>query len=83
MQITVTIPDEVVTLAQARGLTPESYVEGLIAEQAVPQTLQEAVPEMTDEEFNAAMDRLARYSDQIPILPLEAISRESLYDDHD
>lgn len=34
MQITVTIPDDFAAQVQARGLTPERYVETLIAEQA-------------------------------------------------
>ncbi len=33
MQITVTIPDELAAQVQARGLTLESYVERLIAEE--------------------------------------------------
>jgi hypothetical protein len=36
MQITVNIPDEVAAQAEARGLTPESYVEGLVAQQNFP-----------------------------------------------
>jgi hypothetical protein len=35
------------------------------------------------EDFNASLDRLTRYSDKIPSLPIEAFSRESFYEDHD
>jgi hypothetical protein len=34
MQITVTIPDEFAEQVQARGLTPENYVEKLIDDAA-------------------------------------------------
>ncbi len=80
MQITVTIPDALAAQAQARGLTPESYIEKLIAEQSAPS---ERSQELSQEEFTASLDALTRYSDKIPALPLEAFSRESLYADHD
>jgi hypothetical protein len=82
MQITVTIPDEVVTLAQARGLTPESYVEGLVAAGRSTQA-DDGRPKQTFEEFKASLERLAQFSEEIPILPNETFSRESLYQDHD
>jgi len=35
------------------------------------------------EEFEKTLDRIAQFSDEIPALPDEAFSRESLYQDHD
>jgi hypothetical protein len=35
------------------------------------------------EDLEASLDALTRYSDKIPSLPIEAFSRESLYQDHD
>lgn len=82
MQITVTIPDELAAQVQSRGLTPESYVEHLIAEQTA--TARESTShKLSLEEFDASLDELTRYSDKIPVLPAEAFSRESLYQDHD
>jgi hypothetical protein len=82
MQITVTIPDEVAAQVQARGLTPESYVESLIdnAAHVSPKPLPAAKPKMDMESFFQAM---AAYSDKIPQLPDEAFTRESFYQDHD
>jgi len=80
MQITVTIPDELAAQAQARGLTPEGYIEKLIAEQSAPPQRSQ---ELSQEDFTASLDALTRYSDKIPALPIEAFSRESLYADHD
>jgi len=82
MQITVEIPDELVSRVQARGLTPESYVLGLIedAERRTPVPLRLREPRMSMEEFLEAM---AANSDKIPVLPDEAFTRESFYQDHD
>jgi len=83
MQITVNIPDEIAARAQARGQTPESYVESLIedAEQSTslpgPRRLR---PEISMDEFLEAM---TANSDKIPVLPDEAFTRESFYQDHD
>jgi hypothetical protein len=82
MQVTVNIPDELVAQVQSRGLTPQSYVEHLIAEQTATAT-ESAVHNLSLEEFEASLDKLTRYSEKIPLLPNEAFSRESLYQDHD
>jgi hypothetical protein len=34
------------------------------------------------EEFRASLDALTRFLEKIPALPIEAFSRESLYEDH-
>lgn len=81
MQVTVNIPDELAAQIQSRGLTPQSYVEGLLAEQ-VSQKLA-ASHTLSLEEFDASLDELTQYSDKIPSLPDVALSRESLYQDHD
>jgi hypothetical protein len=82
MQVTINIPDELAAQIQSRGLTPQSYVEHLIAEQAAT-AKGSAAHKLSLEEFEASLDELTRYSDQIPVLPSEAFSRESLYQDHD
>jgi hypothetical protein len=83
MQITVTIPDELAAQVQSRGLTPEKYVERLIAERTPVALEGSRNRELSAEEFNSSLDALARYSHKIPSLPIEALSRESLYQDHD
>lgn len=81
MQVTVNISDELAAQIQARGLTPQNYIEGLIAEQTA--TASRAVThKLSLEEFEASLDELTRYSGKIPVLPSEAFSRESLYEDH-
>lgn len=82
MQVTVNIPDELAAQVQSRGLTPQRYVEHLIAEQTA--TARGVVAhKLSLEEFEASLDGLTRYSDKIPVLPAAAFSRESLYQDHD
>jgi len=82
MQVTVNIPDELAAQVQSRGLTPQSYVEHLIAEQTAT-ARGSAAQQLSPEEFEASLDELTRYSDKIRVLPAEAFSRESLYRDHD
>jgi hypothetical protein len=82
MQIMVEIPDDLAAKVQARGLTPESYVRSLIedAERRTPVPLLLREPRMSMKEFLEAM---AANSDKIPVLPDEAFTRESFYQDHD
>jgi hypothetical protein len=82
MQVTIEIPDEVAAKAEARGMTPESYVRSLIddAVRSTPEPLHLREPRMSMEEFVEAM---AANSDRIPVLPDEAFTRESFYQDHD
>jgi len=80
MQVTVNIPDELAAQAIADGSTPESYVEKLIAANTVSRETGIIRPrKQTREEFNASLDRLAQFSDKIPILSDAQISRESMY----
>jgi hypothetical protein len=78
VRITVDIPDAIVAEAEARGLTPEGYVRGLI-ENAVAKP--EAVAGRRD--MQAFFREMAMHSEKIPQLPDEAFTRESFYQDHD
>ncbi len=82
MQIMVTIPDEIATEAQAHGLTPAGYVEKLVARQGTA-----SQPPLTVEEKLAKLDKffdeISANSENIPLLPDEAFTRESFYSDHD
>jgi hypothetical protein len=82
MQVTIEIPDEVAAKAEARGMTPESYVRSLIddAVRSTPEPVRLREPRMSMEEFLEAM---AANSDRIPVLPDEAFTRKSFYQDHD
>jgi hypothetical protein len=82
MQITIEISDELAAKAQARGLTPESFVHGLIedAARSAPLPLPPAKPKMPIEEV---LEAVAANSDKIPVLPGEEFTRESFYRDHD
>ena len=82
MLVTVTISDELAAQVQSRGLTPQSYVERLIAEQTAT-AIGSAAHRLSSEEFEALLDQLTRYSAKVPVLPADAFSRESIYQDHD
>jgi len=80
MVVTVNVPDELAAQAKARGLSPEAYVQEILAQQlARPAETRQA---RTPEEIRAWLDSLAQFSDKIPPLP-ETISREWIYQDHD
>jgi hypothetical protein len=83
MQITVNVPDEFAAQVQALGLSPEVYVEQLIAERTASLHVSDPRREVSLQEFNDSLDALTRYSDKIPSLPIESFSRESFYEDHD
>ena len=82
MMITVNIPDEIAAQIQARGLTPEGYVEELIAERA------EAAPQRAGTKTKLAdledfFEEMAALSEKVPILPDAALTRASFYQDRD
>ena len=66
--------------AKAQGLSLEQYIQTLLEKQAI---LRSHAPKLTLEEFEANLDALTQFADEIPDLPLEAFSRESIYRDHD
>jgi hypothetical protein len=66
--------------AAARGVKFETYAAGLL-EDAADLRPKGKLP--TVEEMEETLRELAQYSDKIPLLPEEAFSRESMYQDHD
>jgi len=81
VQITVNIPAELAAQAQARGLSLETYVEELLAQQAARPSAG-IQRRRTPQEIRAWLDSLSQFSEKIPPLP-EVISREWIYQDHD
>lgn len=82
MEITVNIPDEVAQKAHALGMTPESYVASLIhidkPEENSTLSVEERVADM-----KRFIQELSAHSENIPVLPDYAFTRESFYSDHD
>ena len=81
MQITLEIPDHVAAKAAVLGVSVEDYVREVLTRETAashPATLLK-----TREERQAWLDELAQFSDGIPELPDEALTRESFYQDHD
>lgn len=81
MEIMVKVPDELAVEARARGISPEQYVQEILAHRAGVHT--PGVSKFrSPAEIRAWLDTLAQFSDQIPELP-EHITREWIYQDHD
>jgi len=81
MQITVDIPDEFAAQIKASGLTAEGYVRGLIDDAVrTGSTRSEPAAAM---DVNTFLRAMAENCDKMPVLPDEAFTRESFYQDHD
>ena len=82
MRITINFPDKLAREAHSRGLAVDHYVEEKLINSgsSVPPR---PARRLNREELRASLDSLARYSAEIPSLPAEAFSRESLYEDDD
>jgi hypothetical protein len=58
----------------------EAYVKSLLNQQAVTEDPKQ---KMSLEQFESELDGLAAHSAKIPLLPLEALTREAIYRDRD
>jgi hypothetical protein len=85
MTVTVEIKPEVqaelAAQAAARGMDVAAYLATILEQAAQPASLE--LKNRSLEEFEKTLDRIAQFSHKIPVLPDEAFSRESLYQDHD
>jgi len=80
LELTPEIEASLEAQARARGLRLDAYVESLLMRQA---ETQHPARTMSLEQVEAELDALAEGSEKLPYLPLEAVKRESLYQDHD
>jgi hypothetical protein len=83
MTITLELKPEVearvLAHAGAQGVSPERYLTSIIEAQVPPVEPSQA----SLEEFAAALEAFAEDSDDLPVLPPEALTREAIYADHD
>lgn len=66
--------------AQAAGLSLEHYIEILLQDQT---SILSRKWNLKGQELESELDGLAAYSERIPLLPLSAVTREGIYQDHD
>ena len=86
MQVTLTEhAEELLRIALVRHpeQTPSEIVEQTPADRVDGQAPCTTSKEISLEDFDAGLDRLAQFSAKIPFLPDEAFTREGLYLDHD
>ena len=69
--------------AEARHLPVEDYLVSLVESALHPSIIPATNPAKTPEQVRAWLDRLSRFSKDIPLHPGETWSRETLYEDHD
>ena len=63
--------------AQTQGMPLDAYVQSVIERIAA----QRNAADLSLEDFEAGLDELAAASDDLPVLPAEAYTRESIYGD--
>jgi hypothetical protein len=80
MEVTLNIPDELLSEAKSRGLAIEDYINEILAKQ-LPSPPADSLHPRTPEEIRVWLDSLAQFSDKIPALP-EKISCDWIYQDH-
>ena len=81
IQLEPDIEAQIVAEAQARGLSPERYVEQLIADRT-PKTDARTDSENRLASLEIFFEEMAAHSNKIPQLPEKAFTRESFYQDH-
>jgi hypothetical protein len=83
MTLTLEIPEEVerdlVVLAAANGVAVSELASRLLVEASKQPAPKPPRKPFDRKSFEEALDLLAAHSDQIPLLPEEAFSRESIY----
>jgi len=72
------VEERVVAQAQAQGVPLEIYLAALIEAQVTPLE----PPRASLEQFLAELEAIAEGTDDIPVLPPEALTREAIYGDH-
>jgi hypothetical protein len=78
LQLNAAIEERLLAQAKARGVSLEHYLTSFIEAQFF---ILEPPP-ATLEEFEAALEAFAEDSDDMPVLPPEALTREAIYGDH-
>ena len=86
MTITLNLPEEIARQlarqARAQGLAIDAYVASIL-EHAISPLFLPQPRKISRQEFAAALDAMAQYSNKIPVMPGETFSREMIYQDHD
>lgn len=71
---------ELARQATARGIDIGDYAAGLLEEAARTRAVRQP---LSHQELDQALIEISQFSHKIPSLPDEALSRESIYRDHD
>lgn len=66
--------------ARLHGVSMAKYIQEILARQLALQT---SAHNLSEQEFEAALDAMTIYSERIPVLPLGAFRRDEIYRDHD
>ena len=79
LELTPEVEANLAAQARAHGVPLHTYLQGLIESFARTETTRAAGPH----DIEATLDRLAEMGKDLPHLPCSALTRESIYRDHD
>jgi hypothetical protein len=79
IELTPEVAANLAAQAEARGLALEEYLQRMVEERAGGDSLDPEYPKR----LKAALDRLAEMGKDLPPLSDYALTRESIYQDHD
>ena len=77
-QLKPEVEQRLIAHARAQGISLEAYLAGVIEAQVLPGPKRRP----TLEEFEAELELIAEGTDDIPVLPPDALTREAIYGDH-
>lgn len=87
MSITIDLPVEVearlVALAEVRGVDVSTCAQILIQDSLAPMSVVQDEAAERRAAFNRFLAEFTQFSHKTPVLPDEAFTRESIYQDHD
>ena len=78
LQLKPEVEERLLIRAQERGVSLETYLADMIEAQVLPGPKRR--PTLSD--FEADLEAIAEGTDDIPVLPPEALTREAIYGDH-
>ncbi len=80
LNLTPEIEERLAEQARVKGVGLEEYVRSVVERVAKKQVI---VPPVDKDAMNAMLDRLAEMGKDLPVIPLSALTREAMYEDHD
>jgi hypothetical protein len=80
VELTPEVEERLAEQARYRGVELESHIKKLIEDAAA---VPPPTPKIDRDGINAMLDEFAEMGKDLPVIPLSALTREAMYEDHD